>query len=49
VAPKARWPLPLPARVVVEVLLFGVDGAHRNSPLLLTEIPQVSQPVAMPV
>jgi hypothetical protein len=25
------------------------DGAHRNSPLLLTEIPQVSQPVAMPV
>jgi hypothetical protein len=25
------------------------DGAHRNSPLLLTEIPQVSGPVALPV
>jgi transposase len=25
------------------------DGAHRNSPLLLTEIPRVSRPVALPV
>jgi hypothetical protein len=25
------------------------DGAHRNSPLVLTEIPQVSQPVACPI
>jgi hypothetical protein len=24
VAPKARWPLPLPLRVLVELLLFGV-------------------------
>ena len=24
VAPKARWPLPLPVRVAIEVLLFGV-------------------------
>jgi hypothetical protein len=29
--------------------LGRLDGAHRNSPLVLTEIPQVSGPVALPV
>jgi Protein of unknown function (DUF2568) len=27
VAPKARWPLPIPVRVLIEVLLFGVAAA----------------------
>jgi hypothetical protein len=31
------------------VVAAAADGAHRNSPLLLTEIPQVSRPVALPV
>ncbi len=37
------------SRAVLAALDATPDGAHRNSPLLLTEIPRVSQPVAMPV
>src|SRR6266567_5944763 len=35
---------PTPSRWLLG--LGSYDGAHRNSPLVLTEIPQVSQPVA---
>jgi hypothetical protein len=27
VAPKARWPVPIPARVVIELVLFGAAAA----------------------